>query len=118
MKKLQAVELTRKKYHLSLTNRNTVFSNILSNSDRWWLQPSNDKFDSDLNIILNNSNSNNLYIFKIPANTISNPKSLFIQRSDKYRKECSNLYFDVSNTSFIEQNGFNLGKYLIGSVAY
>lgn len=118
MNKSKAIVLARQNHLTTLSNTNTIFSNVVSNSDRWWLEPANDKFKSELNIILNNSNSDYLYIFQIPGKVISDPALNFKQRNDKYRKDCSDIYIPVSDVSFVEQNGFDFGVFLKDKIAY
>lgn len=117
MNKSKALRLVSKQYP-NLNNSNTVFSNIILNKERWWLQLGNEKFKSDLNFILNNSNSKKLYIFHLPADTIKNPEDLFRQRNDKYRTNTSDIYLPVSDSFFKEQSGFDFQEFLIDGVIY
>jgi ssDNA-binding Zn-finger/Zn-ribbon topoisomerase 1 len=118
MNKAKAITLAHQEHLMTITNSNSIFSNIVSNLDRWWLEPSNDKFRSELYIILNNSLSTTLYIFQIPPNAITDPTIHFKQRNDNYRHNCSDIYIPVSNSDFIEQNGFDFGKYLKEKISY
>ena len=118
MNKSKAVDLARQHNLTTLTNTNTIFSNLVYNYGKWWLEPSNDKFKNALNIILNNDESGNLYIFQIPADSIKNAIEIFKQRNDSYRKNCSDIYIPLSDSSFIEQNGFDFGLYLKKIIPY
>ncbi len=118
MNKSKAMELAYAKNLTSLTNSNTIFSNIIYAQDGWWLQPSNDKFKNELNVILNDDRSHKLYIFRLPANTITNPSSHFKQRNDKYRANCSDIYISTSGTRFREKNGFDFNKFLVEKAEY
>lgn len=118
MNKSKAMQIAYTINLTSLTNSNTIFSNIIYVQNGWWLQPSNDKFESDLHIILNDDRSNKLYIFKLPANTITNPSSNFKQRNDKYRANCSDIYISTSGTLFREKNGFNFNKFIVEKIEY
>ena len=118
MNKSKAMHIAYTRNLTSLTNSNTIFSNIINAQDGWWLQPFNDKFKTDLHIILNDDRAHRLYIFKLPANTITNPSSHFKQRNDKYRANCSDIYISTSGTTFREKNGFDFSKYLVEKIEY
>lgn len=118
MNKSKAMKNAYSRNLTSLTNSNTIFSNIIYAQDGWWLQPFNDKFKNDLNIILNDEKSHKLYIFRLPANTITNPSSHFKQRNDKYRTNCSDIYISTSGIAFREKNGFDFNKFLVEKIEY
>jgi len=117
MNKAKALQVARGKGLFMLTNANTIFSNVTL-PDTWWLQTSNDKFQSLLHIILNHDKASKLYVFAIPANAIRNPEQDFKQRNDSYRKNCSDIYISTSGLSFKEKNGFSFGKFLIETISY
>ena len=119
MNKSKAIQLARSANLASLTNSNTIFSNINSAQDVWWLEPENKKFENDLYIVLNNDKSSTLYIFKLAANTIKNPETNFIQRNDNIRTNCSKIYIPVSRIKFADKkNGFDISKFLVQEIAY
>lgn len=118
MNKSKAMMVAHSRNLTSLTNLNTIFANIIYVQEGWWLQPSNDKFEIDLHIILNDDRSNKLYIFKLPAKSITNPSSHFKQRNDKYRANCSDIYISTTGTLFREKNGFDFTKFLIEKIGY
>lgn len=118
MNKSKAMKIVNEKNISSLINSNTIFSNVINQLDSWWLQPENDKFKSDLHIILNDNDASKFYILKLSANTITNAASHFKQRNDKYRTNCSDIYIPLSGTTFAEKNGFDFSKYLIGKINY
>ena len=118
MNKSKAMKMAHDRSLTSLSNSNTIFSNIIPAQDGWWLQPFNDKFKDELFIILNNNSSHELYILKLPANTITNPSSLFKQRNDKYRSNCSDIYISTSGILFREKNGFDFSKFLVEKIKY
>ena len=118
MNKSKAIKIARTSNLTSLTNSNTIFSNINAAQGIWWLEPNNDKFKSDLHIILNNDRDQKLHIFKIPANIISDPTIHFIQRNDSFRTNCSDIYIPVSLTKFVDKKGFGFTKYLIETIEY
>ena len=118
MNKSKAMMILNERRPGSLTNSNTIFSNIITRHNGWWLQPENDKFKSDLHIILNDIKGCNVYIFKLPANTIPDPAKHFKQRNDKYRANCSDIYIPASGTKFAEKNGFDFSIFLVEKVDY
>lgn len=118
MNKSKALKLSYSKGLTGFTNTNTIFSNIISIQQGWWLQPHNDKFKNLLHIILNDDKASKLYIFRMPANTIANPASHFKQRNDSYRTNCSDIYLPTSGTRFKEKNGFDFTKFLVDTITY
>jgi len=118
MNKTKAMQIAYTKNLTSLTNTNTIFSNIIAVHGGWWLQPHNDKFKNALHINLNDSRVNKLYIFKLPANAIANPEKHFKQRNDKFRANCSDVYIPTSGTLFKEKNGFDFTGYLVEEIEY
>lgn len=118
MIKSKAMKIALGKNLTTLTNTNTIFSNIIEVQDGWWLQPQNDKFKNLLHIVLNDSRTNKLYVFRLPANTIKNPEVHFKQRNDKFRTNCSDIYIPMSGTKFKEKSGFDFSEYLIEKIEY
>jgi hypothetical protein len=118
MNKSKAMRIAYNNHLSSLTNANTIFSNIILVQDGWWLQPFNDKFENDLYMILNDDRAKKLYMFRLPAKTITNPSAHFKQRNDKYRSNCSDIYIPTSGTGFKEKNGFDFSKFLIATIPY
>jgi hypothetical protein len=117
MNKAKAIELARTKSLTTLSHSNTIFSNINAAKDVWWLEPDNNKFASNLNIILNNDRVQTIYIFKLPANTIRNPAQYFIQRNDDVKVNCSKIYIPVSGIKFSDKE-FDFTPYLIEKIEY
>lgn len=110
-----AIQLINDKSNLSLDNQNSIFSNQNNSVNVWWLEPSNIKFDSEMNIILNDSNDSVLYHFKIPANLIANPEILFEQRKER---KASKIIIPISKTEFKDKKGFDFKPYLIDKHNY
>jgi hypothetical protein len=117
MNKTKAMKVAHGRNLSTLTNANTIFSNITTQAS-WWLQPHNEKFKALLHIILNDGRSSKMYIFRIPANTIANPELHFKQRNDSYRTNCSDIYIPTSGTSFKEKNEFDFSGFLIDTISY
>jgi hypothetical protein len=118
MNKSKALQAAQANGLSSLSNTNTIFSNIIQVQKGWWLQPSNNKFKRDLYLILNDDKVRKLYIFKLPANTITHPSSCFKQRNDQYRTDCSDIYIPTSGISFKEKNGFDFSKFKTATIDY
>lgn len=118
MNKSKAMQIAYRNNLTALTNSNTIFSNIIVIHNDWWLQPHNDKFKHLLHIVLNDSRSNHLYIFQLPANTIKKPEEHFKQRNDKFRSNCSDIYIATSGIKFKEKNGFDFTEYLVRKIEY
>jgi hypothetical protein len=117
MNKSKAIQLIKSK-HPAVNNNNTSYSNIIPALESWWFQISNDKFKSDFYFVLHNDKSKQLFVLKVPANTIKEPETYFNQRNDKYRKDTSNIYIPTSGTSFKEKNGFDFTSFLMENISY
>ncbi len=113
MNKAEAINRTIKESSLDLNNQNTIFSNLGSSLDLWWLEPSNDKFKTGFYIILNNNHTKKLLLFKIPKDEID--KSKFRQREEK---GVSQIIIPISNTKYVDRKGFNFTKYLVAEINY
>jgi hypothetical protein len=118
MNKSKAMKLASSRRGDKLNDSNTIYSNIIAVQDGWWLQPQNDKFKSELFMILHDDGSKKLYFFIVPANAIITPASHFNQRNDNYRSNCSNIYIPTSGISFKEKNGFDFTPFLIDKIDY
>jgi hypothetical protein len=117
MNKSKAIQLINRK-HPGVNGNTTTYSNIIPALESWWFQISNDKFKSDFYFVLHNDKSKQLFVLKVPANTIKTPGTYFNQRNDKYRKDTSNIYIPTSGTSFKEKNGFDFTSFLIENISY
>jgi hypothetical protein len=114
----RAIQIVNRQTSINATSKNTLFSNI-SLPDCWWLQTNNEKFKYPLHIVLNNPKLKKLYLFKIPANTITNPRLYFKQRNDNYKIDNSDIYIPVSSITFKEKsNRFDLTRFLVETIAY
>lgn len=114
MNKNNAIELLNIN-DLSLDYKNTIFSNPNSKINVWWLEPHNDKFKNDINIVLNYPKTKTLYHFFLKSNEIINPEILFEQRSDR---QASKLLIEISESEFKDKKGFDLKKYLTNEIKY
>lgn len=115
MNKTKAINHIIKEIHADLNFRNTIFSNPGSSLDLWWLEPSNDKFNSGFYFILNNAEKHKLLLFKIPQGAIENPKAEFRQREDK---GVSQIIIPISETHYVDRKGFKFDSFLINEIEY
>jgi hypothetical protein len=118
MNKSKAMKLAYAESGARLTNSNTIYSNIIAVQNGWWLQLQNDKFKSELFMILHDDRSSKLYFFVIPPEAILDPSLHFNQRNDKYRSNCSNIYIPTSGIAFKEKNGFDFTPFLSAKISY
>ena len=118
LNKGKSLEIINEKINQRLNSPNTIFSNIISIDDVWWLQPHNSKFQNDLNIILNDYKTQTLFLLRLPANTITNASDHFKQRNDKFRTNCSDIYIPLWGFKFVYKNGFDFTPYLTGKIHY
>lgn len=114
MNKNNAIESINRK-GLLLDYKNTIFSNPNSKINVWWLEPHNDKFKNDINIVLNYPKTKTLYHFLIKSNEIINPEILFEQRNDR---QASKLLIKISESEFKDKKGFDFKKYLTNEIKY
>ena len=115
IKKSQALDIINSKAGSNLTGGDTLFSNINSAVDVWWLEPLNDKFKTGFHFILNYPDSRSLFHFYVPPQKISNPKELFYQRNDS---DYSKIYIPKSGTKFVDKKGVDFGKFLVETIKY
>ncbi len=115
MNKSKALELITNKVDFVLDTKSVVYSNVNSAIDVWWLEPANDKFKNGFHIILNNSNEQKLFLFKIPGNAIGSPENVFEQRSDRV---ASKIIIKVSDVDYKDKKGFKFSPYLIKTIEY
>src|SRR5437868_2288945 len=115
MNKTTAIHLVNEKTGNHLQYGTTLFSNINSAVDTWWLEPLNDKFKTDLFFILNHPDTKSLFLFHLPPNVITDPKRLFYQRNDS---DYSKIFIEKSTAKFVDRKGFDIGKYKVDTIAY
>ncbi len=113
--KQQAIEMLKEEGVDDLTHSNTVYSNVNSATQVYWLEPNNNKFSEDFNVILNDSVNGSLNLFSIKANLIKSPEIIFEQRSDK---NASKIIIDSTKSVFIDKKGFEFDEYLVKSINY
>jgi len=113
MNKGIAMDLACKSSGLKIDSKNSVYSNVNSTKDVWWLEPSPDKFKIDFYMLLNKPKENKLLIFKIPKGTIENPEKTFNQRNDK---NASRIVISILDN--VDTRGFNFTPYLLKEQVY
>ena len=119
LSKKAAITLVRKKFS-DLNISNTTFSNINKRKPVWWFDPSNDKFNDDIHLILNDHIRKVLYYFFIKSGSIKDPEKLFRQRNDDSRTDASHIEIRVGDENFndIIGTGFQFKKYLKDEIKY
>jgi hypothetical protein len=96
-----------------------MFSTINELVKQWSFNRDNNCFDNDTHMILLDQHNKKLHYFFLERGTIKNPKTLFRQRNDKRRKNCSVIIIPVSAYNFKEQySGFPFGKYKKDTIPY
>lgn len=115
LSKKHSIELLKKNGIDNLINSNTVFSNVNKAIDVYWLEPDNNKFSKDFNIILNDFVNRKLNLFTIRGNSIKSPELIFDQRSDR---NSSKIIIDSTKNDFIEKKGFEFNQFLVKSIEY
>jgi len=115
LNKSRAIAIVNERSGSRLSNSNTLFSNINSAVDVWWLEPYNEKFKPGFNFILNYPENRALFHFYLPPNTIEDPVLSFYQRNDS---DYSKIYIPKSTSKFIDKKGFDFGKYLVREIKY
>jgi hypothetical protein len=113
MKKREAINFINNKIKTSLNNQNTIFSNPSSTLPIWWLEAANKKFGNEFYILLNHAELKKFLLFKIPKAAID--KSVFYQREDLDK---SAIFIPISDTDYVDRNGFNFNKFIIQVVDY
>lgn len=115
LSKKRALELVLKKGYNELTNSNTIYSNINTAKDVYWLEPNNNKFSESFYVILNNSLKKQISLFLIPANSIINYSEIFDQRIDR---NASKIIINSTSDTFQDKNEFDFVKFLIDTINY
>jgi len=105
-----------------LKDSNTEFSSIIKDSKPpvWWFDISNDKFNSDVHLLLSDQHRKILYYFFIKSGSIKNPGRLFLQRNDKSKTNTSHIEIRVGDGNFTDilERGFRFKKYLKAEIKY
>jgi hypothetical protein len=118
MNKAKAILQIKNSSDFKLSSTNTIFSNLTKARNVWWFEPRNEKFKSDLYLVMNDESGRKFYLFHLPANTITHPENTFRQRNDRIRSNCSDIYIPKAGDSFQDEKGFNFGPYLIDKFDY
>jgi hypothetical protein len=105
--KKKAIEAAHQNGFSEINANNSIFANVNSAVNVWWLEPDNQKFSKDLYLLLSNTNTKELFILKIPAGKINNPETIFRQRT-VYGKPKSSIEIIVdTNNRFIDRKSDN-----------
>jgi hypothetical protein len=116
--KKDAIRIINKICFKKISQDDTVFSNVNDAVSQWWIEPPNEKFRCDLNIILNDQNEGVLYYFFIPADTIRNPEEIFFQKRITGGTKPS-IAINTNNYNFVDNNkNFKFKPYLKETLKY
>jgi hypothetical protein len=117
LSKKEAIKMLNKTCNLRLNVSNTIYSNINDAVPQWWFEPTNEKFEEDLNLILNNQIDKILYYFFIPNGAIPDPRNLFYQRGGRDNR--THIVVNVDNNNFVDNNSnFHFRPYLRKTLNY
>jgi hypothetical protein len=110
--KKKAIETANKNGFGEITGSNSIFANVNSAVNVWWLEPDNQKFSEDLYLLLSHTDTNELFILKIPANIINDPETIFRQRivSNKMKSSIE-IVVDTHNKFIDRRSGFDFSRF-------
>jgi len=115
LSKEDAIRIINKKLSLSINGSNTTFSNINNTVQVWWFEPTNDRFNNDFHLILNDHHKKKLYYFFIKNNSITEPENTFHQKTVNK----SQIIINVEDDNFQDvKRGFKFKKYLKDVIDY
>jgi hypothetical protein len=110
--KKKAIETANKNGFGEVIGNNSIFANVNSAVNVWWLEPDNSKFLEDMYLLLSNMDTKELFILKIPAGTINNPETIFRQRTDSNKSKSSIEIVVATNNEFIDRkSGFDFSPF-------
>jgi len=120
LSKKQAITLVNKKLPLHLNTSNTKFSNINKSKPVWWFLFSNDEFNYDIHLLLNDHIRKVLYYFFIKSGSIKDPEKLFRQRNDESRTSTSHIEIRIEDRNFADilEKRFRFKEYLKDEIKY
>jgi hypothetical protein len=114
-----AKKIISQKYGVHLDDSNTMYSSINTHVEQWGFNRDNNCFDNDTHMILLDQHDKKLHYFFLKRGTIENPETLFRQRNDERRQNCSIIIIPVSADNFKEQySGFPFGNYKKVTIPY
>lgn len=114
--KKAALKYLNEKTDYPLNNGNVVFSSINKKNGKWWFTPPNEKFKSDLYLVLYHNIESSLYFFHIQANSIGNPDiSLF-----QIKNGISSIEISPHDSNFIDtkKGDVSFRKYFINKIKW
>ena len=113
MKKHEALRYINHSVGMDINSHNTVFANVGKHKDSWWLEPSNEKFETGFYFILNDEANKRFLLFKVPGGAIN--KSRFRQRDEKGVPQ---IIIPISGTNYVDRRGFSFNQFLIKTIQY
>jgi hypothetical protein len=101
--KKKTIEAARQNGFNEINVNNSIFANVNSAVNVWWLEPDNQKFSEDLYLLLSDTSTKKIFILKIPADKINNPETIFRQRTVHGKTKSSIEIIVDTNNRFIDR---------------
>ncbi len=116
MEKVSAISMVNNYVgHRLLNQRNTSFANLNASKPLWWLNISQDKFKSELHILLADDSRDRLMWLKIEADSIPEPAEVFRIRGDNGAVDLG--ISCLPNTYLVDSYGggigYNFSKHIV-----
>jgi hypothetical protein len=121
MNKKKAIEIANKEGFVATTTSNSIFANVNSSVNVWWLEPNNQKFNNDLYFLLNNNKEfpSELSILKIPAGTIKSPETILRQRIvNEKTKSSIEIVVNKDNHFIDRKSDFDFSTYWVNTINF
>ncbi|MBT3487718.1 MAG: hypothetical protein HOK24_18815 [Desulfobacula sp.] len=120
LKKRDVISILNKKLNYPIASKNLSYSKKNLSNNKFWFEPSYDKFQEDFFIALNDQDKKTIYLFKIPANEFPSYNEFFRDRPNKKRVSITiegddTIKFKDSNSG---SSGVEFVKYLIQKISY
>jgi len=118
--KNEAINIINEKLSLNINDKKSAYSSINELVPQWSFNISNEKFENDYYIILEDQNEKVIYYFYLKNGTINDPNEIFNQRNDKRVSNKSIIIIPVNKKFINTWNGkeFNFDKYKLLEINY
>ena len=118
--KNEAIKIINEKLSLNINDKKSAYSSINELVPQWTFNISNEKFDNDYYIILEDQNEKVIYYFYLKRGALKNYNELFNQRNDKRVSNKSIIIIPVNKKFINTWNGkeFNFNQYKLLEINY
>jgi len=118
--KKETIKIINEKLSLNIDDKKSAYSSINELVPQWSFNISNEKFESDYHIILEDQNEKVIYYFYIKRGVLENYSKLFNQRNDKRVTNKSIIIIPVNKKFINTWNGkeFNFNQYKLLEINY